>query len=211
MSYPFPDARLLIFAKAPVAGQCKSRLAAGIGDQAAAEVQEELIQHCLSEVCTRPLCPTELWCAPDCEHPLFQSLAAEFSLALFQQQGRELGQRMFHALSQQQVQAQATIIIGTDCPVLCRDDIESALLALNQNNDVVLGPAEDGGYVLIGLKQAEHRLFKDIDWGTADVYAQTVQACKSLGYRWHALKTLWDIDLEEDWHRYNRLKSISYE
>ena len=208
MSYPFPEARLLIFAKAPVAGQCKSRLAANIGNQAAAELQAELIQRCVTEVGTESLCPTELWCAPDCRHHLFQTLAAEFSLALLQQQGADLGQRMFHAMSRQQ--AEATIIIGTDCPVLSRDHIKSTLLALQQDNDAVLAPAEDGGYVLLGLRQVDPRLFADIAWGTAGVYGQTVQACTSLGYKLHELETLWDIDLEADWQRYKLLKSITY-
>ena len=207
MDYPFPEARLLIFAKAPIAGQCKSRLAASIGAQAAAEVQKELIRRCVSEVAASPLCPTELWCVPDCHHPLFQALASEFSFSLFEQQGTDLGQRMFHAMSYKA--SPTTVIIGTDCPVLSLAHIKSALLALQQGDDAVLAPAEDGGYVLLGLKQVDPHLFIDMAWGTSRVYQQTAQACTELGYKLHALETLWDVDREADWLRYRSLKSIS--
>ena len=209
MQYEFPHARLIIFTKAPVAGQCKSRLAAGIGDEAAAKVQDMLIHRCLDAVNTSPLCPTELWCASDSTHPFFQSIATNYPLSLYNQQGHDLGQRMFHAMSNKP--AQATIIIGTDCPGISRHYIKSALQVLHDGKDVVIGPAEDGGYVLLGLKQIEPRLFTNIEWGTAQVYAQTVQACQQQGLQWQPLQMLWDIDHESDLQRFNSLKSTVYE
>ncbi|MDH5180828.1 MAG: TIGR04282 family arsenosugar biosynthesis glycosyltransferase [Gammaproteobacteria bacterium] len=197
---PYPNARLIIFSRAPQPGHCKTRIAATIGDAAAADLQAQLLTEKAAMACTAPLCPIELWCAPDCRHPLFQSLAAEYPLTLHQQAGADLGERMYHAMSA--TPAEYTIIIGTDCPLLDRPYIKTALQMLAEGSEMVIGPAEDGGYVLLGLRHIEPTLFRDVEWGTARVLAQTLNAADRAGLSVRQLAMLWDLDRPEDLSRY---------
>lgn len=202
-SYPYPDVQLLVFSKAPQPGHCKTRLIPLLGKEAAAEFQQTLIRHCLRQLCTIPLCPTQLWCHPDSRHPFFQDLAGEYSLRLHSQQGNDLGQRMYTALSRQD--SPYTVIVGTDVPMLTRDYVERAICLLRQGTDAVIGPAEDGGYVLLGLNQVPAGLFQDVAWGTAAVYRQTCEKMQAANLTWHALDPLWDIDTGEDFQHYRGL------
>jgi glycosyltransferase A (GT-A) superfamily protein (DUF2064 family) len=86
-----------------------------------------------------------------------------------------------------------TLIIGTDCPALTPVHLQQASTALSAN-DAVLIPAEDGGYVLIGLRQPEPAVFADIAWGTAKVLTSTRQRLRDISYSWIELPTLWDVD-----------------
>jgi glycosyltransferase A (GT-A) superfamily protein (DUF2064 family) len=98
-----------------------------------------------------------------------------------------------------------TLIIGTDCPALTPAHLQQAAAALSEN-DAVLIPAEDGGYVLIGLRQPAPAVFAEIAWGSAQVLASTRQRLRHLGYSWHELPTLWDVDEAADLTRL----SLSY-
>jgi rSAM/selenodomain-associated transferase 1 len=130
-------------------------------------------------------------------HSLFASLKVRFR----RQRGRDLGERMYHALSKAR---QPAIVIGTDCPVLTPADLRRAARWLRGGCDAVLAPAEDGGYALIGLRRARRDLFEGIEWGGARVYAQTVE--KLAGYRWRALRPVWDVDRPEDLERLRALR-----
>lgn len=202
--YPYPDARLIIFARAPLSGQCKTRLIPVLGAQAAADLQQELIRHCIQRLCTEPLCPAQLWCSPDTRHPCFQTLATDYSLRLHTQQGKDLGARMYHAMSCQN--ASYTIIVGADIPTMTRDYIGQAIRLLRDGVDAVIGPAEDGGYVLLGLKRVPAGLFQDITWGTAAVFHQTCEKMDAAGLAWRAIAPLWDVDDAGDLQRYRELK-----
>jgi len=201
--YKYPDARLIIFAKAPQAGYCKTRLIPEIGEQGAAHLQVELIYNCLSRLCHEPLCPTELWCSPDIQHPFFKTMADNFPVSLHQQQGTDLGEKMYHAMSYRD--STYTIIVGTDCPEITSEYIESGITQLAEPQDAVIGPAEDGGYVLLALRHVTEGLFQGISWGTEHVFAQTVQKMKASELIWHELETLWDLDDSQDLVRYQRL------
>jgi glycosyltransferase A (GT-A) superfamily protein (DUF2064 family) len=98
------------------------------------------------------------------------------------------------------------VLIGTDCPVLSGDYVAAALEALTKH-DAVLGPAEDGGYVLLGLKRVGATLFSDIPWSTAQVASLTRTRMSALGWHWRELPTLWDLDRPRDLQRYRRLVS----
>ncbi len=204
---PYPDARLIIFTRAPQAGKCKTRLIPMLGEQGAANLQRELIQNCVATLCTQPLCPTELWCSPDTDQPLFQSLAQDYPLSLHTQQGADLGERMYHAMAGGD--SACTIIVGTDCPEMSRDYVVQAIETFITGKDAVIGPAEDGGYVLLALRQVDASLFQDIEWGTQGVLAQTAQKMTAAGLAWQAIATLWDLDEGEDLRRYQALKSAS--
>lgn len=204
MNYKYPDARLIIFAKAPLAGYCKTRMIPELGEEGAGKLQAELIHNCLDRVCHEPLCPTELWCSPDTQHPLFKTISKNFPVSLHAQQGMDLGEKMYHAMSYRD--SAYMLIIGTDCPEISTDYIEQGIIRLSTNQDAVIGPAEDGGYVLLGLRHVDEDLFKGILWGTEQVFRQTTQKLQASVLRWNTLETLWDLDDPQDYVRYKRLK-----
>lgn len=190
----YPDGRIMVFCKAPEPGHVKTRLAVSIGDAAAATVHEYLAWHCLQRLATAAVAPVELWCTPDAGHDFFRRCAAEFGLELKQQKGECLGQRMEQAFSDALSQSCYAIVVGTDCPTLDSAYMRAAFAALQQH-DAVLGPAEDGGYVLLGLRRLQPPLFADMPWGTSQVLAKTRSR---LTGRVKELSTLWDIDDVDD-------------
>jgi glycosyltransferase A (GT-A) superfamily protein (DUF2064 family) len=100
-------------------------------------------------------------------------------------------------------------VIGSDCPALHPGDLRRAARLLAGGCDVVLAPAEDGGYVLIGARRISPRLFSGIDWGSFSVFEQSVARLETLGYRWRALRRLWDVDRPEDLQRLRWLRYAS--
>lgn len=197
----FPDARILIFAKAPQPGRVKTRLIPALGEAGAASLQQHLLEHTLAKVCTADLCPVELWCAPDESQPAFRGLARLHPVSLHRQQGEDLGARMRHAAEEALSRSSSVILIGTDCPVMTPDHLRHAMQRLDEGNAVVIGPAEDGGYVLLGLRTSAPILFEDMPWGTDRVLALTRQRLRLGGIAAVELETLWDIDRPEDWER----------
>lgn len=155
MRFEFPTSRIQVFCKAPVIGSVKTRLIPYLGEHAATRLHERLAKQTI-EVCKASrLAPIELWCMPDTEHDFFQQFADD-NTSLHVQQGSELGERMFtgiaHALLNER--ADSVVLIGTDCPTLDSDYLRDALERLGEF-DAVVGPAEDGGYCLIGLTVAD--------------------------------------------------------
>lgn len=193
----YPDGRIMVFCKAPEPGRVKTRLAASIGDSAAAIVHERLALHCLNRLARAAIAPVELWCAPGVGHDFFHRCAAEFGLALKQQTGECLGQRMEQAFLNALSQSRNAVVVGTDCPALDSAYVRAAFAALEQQ-DAVLGPAEDGGYVLLGLRKPQPLLFSDMPWGTSQVLAKTRSR---LTGKVKELSTLWDIDDVDDLRR----------
>ena len=151
------------------------------------------------------LCPVQLCCTPSTDHPFFLASAQTWQVILQQQQGRDLGERMGNAFSQALDTYSRALIIGCDCPSLTGQDLEEALIALSQKKCCVLAPAEDGGYVLIGLSQTHPELFANMPWGTGRVLELTRARIKQYNLRYHALKLQWDIDTPLDLARYRTL------
>lgn len=197
----FPDARLLIFAKAPVPGRAKTRLIPALGVYRAAALQRQLGEYTLTRATEARLCPVELWCAPDTRHPFFAHCRRKFGISLQAQQGADLGRRMQGALAVALRQAKSVVLIGTDCPGLTAEDLYDALAALTTGADVVLGPAEDGGYVLIGVRRCSRRLFSGISWGSPHVLGQTRARLQMLNWRGKELAPRWDVDRPCDLRR----------
>lgn len=189
--------RILVFAKAPIPGLVKSRLIPALGAEGAADLHRALTRQTL-ETAAQAGAAVELWCYPDTTHPFFQDCAQRFALTLHVQQGDGLGRRMLHAARHSLDHGAYPILIGTDCPSLTASDLREALAALAQGADAVLGPAADGGYYLLGLKQAARTLFTDMPWGTAQVLAETRQRLQHLAWHWHELPTKRDIDEPDD-------------
>jgi len=199
MNYPF--SRLLVFTRAPSAGQVKTRLIPRLGAQGAADFHARLIHHCLQTVTRAGLCPVELWCAPSCQDPFFQNCRECYGIELYDQVQGELGERMHAALGSALARAESAVLIGTDIPSIEAADLDEAFQSLEQGKDAVVGPARDGGYYLIGLKQPSRRLFEGIPWGTSTVFQETVSRLQQLGMDWSRLREQSDVDTPDDYNR----------
>jgi hypothetical protein len=205
MTYKYPNAVLIIFCKAPIPSQVKTRLIPELTAEQAAELHIELSIKTLQRAVQSNLCPVQLWCTPTTGHDFFTASEAAYPLVLKQQQGADLGERMHHAFCSALADYSHALLMGCDCPSLTEQDLEQALTALNQENDVVLAPAEDGGYVLIGLNRPHPELFDNMPWGTARVLEQTRDRIERYKLRHHELSEQWDLDTPEDLERYHLL------
>ena len=200
-SAPRPEAvRIAVFAKAPIPGEVKTRLAALLGADRAAGLQAGLIRHALSTAVQARVGALELWCAPDVSHPFFERCAKEFGASLKRQEGADLGERMRRAFDASFAEGAALIVIGADCPALRSTDLEEAAAQL-RTHDAVIAPAEDGGYVLVGLARPAPMLFEGIAWGTSAVMGETRSKLARAGVRFKELATFWDVDRPEDYAR----------
>jgi uncharacterized protein len=200
---PPEAARIAVFAKAPVPGAVKTRLAAILGDEGAARLHAELARHALTTAVEAGAGPVELWCAPDENHVFFQQCAREFGVPLKRQRGADLGERMRHASDDAYADDWPIVIIGSDCPALTASHLRLAAHALRAQ-DVVLVPAEDGGYVLIALSKPVPGLFDGVAWGGDEVMEQTRARLAKAGAQWVELPALWDVDRPADYERLER-------
>ena len=179
----FAHSRLLIFARAPVVGQVKTRLIPAIGAAAACNFYRQCLHRTVARMLRASLAPVIVY-ATDTQHPEWQTLTQYGAFCLRQQCGNDLGERMAQAIAESlQDGAQSVILVGTDAPSLTPDDVAQGFRQLQADADVVMAPAEDGGYVLIGLKQAQPVLFQAMPWGTDQVAALTRQRCRVQGLR----------------------------
>jgi len=197
MSNPMSDACIMVFARAPVPGQCKTRLIPVLGEQGAAQLHEKLVRRALAAACEALPAAVELWCTPDGTHAFFAACARDYPIALQRQGEGSLGQRMQRAIAQALRDHGRAILIGSDIPALDAAYLASAAAALDQA-PAVFGPAEDGGYVLVGLRCEAPALFEGIAWGGPLVMAQTRAQLVRLGIAAIELATLRDLDRPED-------------
>ena len=191
---------IAVFAKAPIPGLAKTRMIPKLGAVGAAGLQKTLLQRTLKTVVAAQLGPVSLWCAPSRDHPAFRACQDEWGVSLFDQQGADLGMRMLQAFSVLCPDG-PVLLVGTDCPALSVATLQLAADALRGSKDAVFLPAEDGGYVLIGLRRPEPLLFTDMPWGTDRVMAETRERLSRLGWHWVEPAILWDVDRPEDLDR----------
>lgn len=200
--------RLLIFAKAPVPGQVKTRLIPSLGASGAAGLHQRLSERTIEMATAASVAPVELWCAPEIQHPFFLACQSRYDVALLSQTGADLGERMSNAINFALASARYVVLIGTDCPELSPDYLYDAFTVLEQGRDCVLGPAADGGYVLIGLTRPQPQLFENISWGTNQVLEQTRMQLRRLALSWHELPIRRDVDRPEDLEWVETLGSV---
>jgi hypothetical protein len=198
---PLRRVQLAVLAKAPIPGLAKTRLVPVLGPQGAARLQRQLTRQALRTALAAELGPVTLWCAPDARHRFFRALQRTTGLRCLVQPSGDLGERMHSAFRLHCTQG-PLLLIGTDCPVLRPDHLRQAAVALVDGADAVLQPAEDGGYVLVGLRQPQPALFHGISWSTDQVMAETRTRAREAGLQVHELDTLWDVDRPQDLARW---------
>ncbi len=195
------EGHMIVFAKAPVPGRVKTRLVQSLGAQGAVTLYERMIRHSLAIAAKALPGSVSLWCTPTVEDPFFKNCATEFKVALHLQCDGDLGKRMAHAFQETLKISSFAILIGTDCPSLTLDDLKKAKTILREGRDAVIGPAEDGGYLLMGLRRHAPELFTGIPWGMGSVLEETRHRLRVLGWNWHELPKRWDVDRPEDVER----------
>lgn len=195
------ETSLQVFARAPVAGSVKTRLIPLLGDHGAAALHRSLVEHSLDVARESGLGQVELWCTPDTDDGFFQACRERFGVTLHRQCGGDLGAKMLDALEDGLERSRQVLLVGSDCPSLTAADLRAAARALREGRDAVFCPAEDGGYILVGLSHAMPALFEAMPWGTDAVMAETRQRLHNLGWRWHELAQGWDVDRPEDYLR----------
>jgi len=192
---------IAILAKAPVPGLAKTRLIPTIGAHAAAVLQERLTERAVATAVAADVGPVTIWCAPDGTHDSFLKLVARSRITLRRQPEGDIGARMLAATA---TGSGPTLVIGTDCPALTEVHLRGAANALRNGTDVILIPAEDGGYVLIGTRSAQPPLFAGIAWGTKTVLAETRTRIIQQRLILTEQPPLWDVDTENDLARLER-------
>ncbi len=188
-----------ILARAPQPGHAKTRLIPLLGPDGAAALQARLIARTVATATAAAVGPVTLWATPDDRHPAFQDKIGR-GITLAQQPDGDLGVRMLAAIA---AAGGPTLVIGTDCPALTAEHLRDAAAVL-QSYDAVLIPAEDGGYVLIGMRTPQPALFTDVDWGTSTVMAETRFLLSAHNLTWRELPPLWDVDTPGDLDRLRR-------
>ncbi len=182
------DKQVAVFARVPVRGMVKTRLAREIGDSEALRVYSQLLEDALSRL-EQLDCPVLLYA----DGLGLEDVSRQFGMDARVQKGTGLGMRMANAFDEMLRECGAAAIVGVDVPLLDADYVKSAFEMLT-DSDVVLGPTEDGGYCLIAMKQLNRDLFNDISWGSSKVYSQTMSRAMSLALTVACVETLWDVD-----------------
>lgn len=191
------QSELILFARAPVPGEAKTRLIPVYTATQAADVAAALIRATVELAAGHWPGPVSLYASPDVTHPVFQELAREFGMRLVKQADGDLGRRMAVALDEGVARSGSAAIMGCDVP-LCRWEIlDSANELLARGRDVI-GPASDGGYYLIGGSRVHPSLFEGMEWGTPGVLAETLARAGRLGIGFELLPELRDIDTADD-------------
>jgi len=194
----FPDYKIVQFAKAPLLGHVKTRMQPVLSLQGSVDLHCSLTQHTVNVIAQAHLCSHELWVDSNLDHPFFRDLVAQSGCILKKQVAGDLGVKMASAVQSSLPSCAGLVLVGSDCPFIDEAYLRKALLSLKAGNEAVIGPANDGGYVLMGLTQYHAALFAGIDWGSEKVFQQTVRQFEVLGLELDVLPVLSDIDEPED-------------
>lgn len=193
------DTQLIqVFVKAPEPGKVKTPLIPELGETLARDIHVRLLESVLAQVQQAEV-DIELWVAGDMSHPYVQELGNRFTL--FEQHGIDLGERMYNALLHGLQCHQHVLLVGGDAYSLTPGYLAQAFVAL-QHQDMVFGPAQDGGYILVGANKLHPDTFLDIDWGTASVLQEQLENCERCGLHTALLESRWDIDTVADIKQY---------
>ena len=198
---------LIVFVKYPAPGTVKQRLAQQIGMDSAAKIYRQIAEAVVNNTAPQDAADyrVEICFDPKDDKQLVRSWLTS-SDRFSAQQGTGLGARMLNAfICAFESGFKRVILIGSDCPDISRQIIQQGFAHLQQK-DIVIGPAYDGGYYLIGLRQPREEVFQDIEWGTEKVFQQTCDKIKAAGSSFTLLPTLRDVDRVEDLKYYGFLE-----
>jgi len=195
---------VMVFAKAPVAGEVKTRLGNDLGMRQAATIYRKLLFHSLKKLSDSNIFRIELWCYPTTRHPFFLECARVFNLSLRKQQGSDLGLRMLHAFKASLYRDEFALLMGSDIPSIKISDIERVYQYMQANSDVVIIPTCDGGYGLIAMKNPHPEIFRNMQWSTASVLDQTLLRINRKKLICQLLPAKHDIDTKADYIAYRR-------
>jgi len=193
---------LIIFTRKPELGKVKTRLAKGVGDEKALEIYIYLLQHS-AKIASKVSASKQVWYTNSVEQ---NDLWDDSIFEKYTQIEGDLGDKMKTAFKHSfENSFEKVVIIGTDLLNVATDDIESAYDQLDEN-DVVFGPAEDGGYYLLGMNQFIPELFENIEWSTENVLNQSIKQIPD--QKFTLLDEKNDIDYKEDALRHHELEEI---
>jgi rSAM/selenodomain-associated transferase 1 len=185
--------RVVIFAKAPVAGFAKTRLIPALGAQTAARLARRMLLHTLHEATAAAVGPVELCVTPHPSDPAWQGFPPLEGVCWTEQAVGDLGVRMADTVRRTSAVDEQVLLIGADCPQLDAEHLRRAAELLH-DSDAVLYPTFDGGYALLGLRRFAARLFEQIPWSTAEVAGRTIECIRELGWSLAVGGMLHDID-----------------
>ncbi|KAA1193928.1 glycosyltransferase [Pseudohalioglobus sediminis] len=191
------DTLFIQFAREPVPGRVKTRMLPVLDPEAACRLHCELVQWTSRVLTSAGLGRVELHVAGDLRAPLFGQCRQMGVAALQQQRGGDLGERMYNALEKGLERHARVVLVGSDCPQIDRRYLRDALSALDAA-PVSLGPAQDGGYVLIAVREVHARWFEGISWGGDRVFADTLSRLQETATSWRELPLRQDIDRPQD-------------
>lgn len=189
--------RIVVLAKAPVAGQVKTRLIPALGPQGAADLARDMLHRTLEYALKSGIGTVELCASPARRDPAWSSASVPPSVQWSDQGAGDLGERMARVAQRRIAAGESILLIGTDCPELDVAYLRLAATALHQF-DAVMAPSFDGGYALLGLNQFHASIFTDIAWSTDAVASTTQHRLAQLAWQTHYLPIVHDIDDPED-------------
>ncbi|WP_379888480.1 TIGR04282 family arsenosugar biosynthesis glycosyltransferase [Marinobacter lacisalsi] len=197
--------QLIQFAKWPRRGRVKTRLASALGEAGALDAHVRLTLTVMDRLVQSGYPVTLAWDTAMAEPPeeavsILQAMAAS-GVGQSTQQGEDLGERMTRALTAGLREADIAMVVGSDCPSVDADYIDQAKSALAEA-DVVFGPSDDGGYVLIAARRTRPEMLQGVLWGSELALAQSVAAARNAGLRVATLSPRWDVDEPADWDRF---------
>ncbi len=189
-----PQDALIIFAKTPDINSVKTRLKPYLSDNERLSLHKALLENTMKVAINLKNIKVTIFYTPEGGEDYFK----RFKLPVFLQKGKDLGERMYNAMKQMISRGnKKVVVIGSDIPDISNKIILEAFNRLN-TSDTVIGPAEDGGYYLIGMKKPDKKIFSGIDWSTKKVLNQTLKKAKYIKLKVSLVQTLRDIDRPED-------------
>lgn len=202
------EVAIQIFARPPVPGAVKTRLIPALGSEGAARLYERLLISTVEALAGEFGSSLSLWAASEVSHPFFTRIVRQYGLSVHSQVGDDLGERMAAALKFGLAGHDRVVLVGSDCPRMDASYVSQALQVLDSGVDCVIGPAEDGGYVLIGMRRFGADVFTDMPWGGDQVLDRTRERLRDAAWHWEELAPLWDVDRPEDLERWRRLHQM---
>lgn len=200
---------ILVFGRSPVSGRAKTRLIPALGPQASADLYGLLIEHALTTAAAGNAAEVSLWLDMEPDTKTSERLLGRHDVEIRVQVPGDLGLRMHDALCRTLAAGALPLLMGSDVPSLTPAALEQAAQWLRHGRDVVLAPALDGGYGLVGVTRPLPDLFEDMPWSSAGVMAETRRRCLRDGIDLAELGWVWDVDEPADLARLDDIPQLA--